>query len=352
MESRKPASKRCQKECSRQAFEANTVYDALFSSREQGFPILDLGFWIDRSSMKARVCIILILAAAFAGACRTAEVRPVEAGVDVREVRDDLDRIVIVPERIERAISLAPSITEVIFSVGAGDRLVGVTTYCNYPAEAAAIEKIGDTQTPNIEKIIALRPQVVFVSTASQLETFMQVLSEQGIAVYVTNPKSLEEVFNNLTDLAYLFGTSDKADGALTSLASRVHDVTQRAKYGDDVVPTTPHVFIQISDDPLFTIGKDSFLTELVEQAGGTSVTKDVPTGYPKLSKETAAALDPDVIFLSDSEDNRGANAVFKNSKAVKEGRVYRINPDIISRPGPRLVDALEEIASKLKGKE
>jgi iron complex transport system substrate-binding protein len=107
-------------------------------------------------------------------------------------------------------------------------------------------------------------------------------------------------------------------------------------------------VFVQISNDPLFTIGRDSFLTEVLEYAGGSSVTKNVPTAYPKLSKETASALDPDVIILSDSEDNKEPNAVFKNSAAVKTRRVYRINADIISRPGPRLVDAIEEIARDL----
>jgi iron complex transport system substrate-binding protein len=89
-------------------------------------------------------------------------------------------------------------------------------------------------------------------------------------------------------------------------------------------------------------------LTQALEYAGGISVTNDVPTAYPKLSKETASALDPEVIILSDSDDNKEPNAVFRNSAAVKNGRVFRINADIISRPGPRLVDAIEEIARDL----
>ena len=109
-----------------------------------------------------------------------------------------------------------------------------------------------------------------------------------------------------------------------------------------------PRVFVQISNEPLFTIGKDSFLTEVVQIAGGVSVTKDVPSGYPKLSKETASSMNPDVLILSDSEDNKEPNAVFANSKATKNGRVLRIDPDIISRPGPRLADALEQISAFL----
>ena len=109
-----------------------------------------------------------------------------------------------------------------------------------------------------------------------------------------------------------------------------------------------PKVFVQISKEPLFTIGKQSFLTELVAQAGGHSVTAEVESAYPKISKETASALNPEVIILSDSEDNKEPNDVFKNSPAVKNGRVFKVNADILSRPGPRLVDALEQIARDL----
>lgn len=285
------------------------------------------------------------MALVIAAACRVEKVAP--PVVNTREVQDDLGRTVKVPTVITRGISLAPSLTEMIFAIGAGDKLVGVTTYCNYPAETAAVEKVGDTQTPNIEKIIALQPQVVFVSTDSQLEAFMQTLDEQGIAVYVTSPKSLEEVFANMRRLGELFGDKTRADTVVASLSARANAVSESKTSREK-----PRLFIQISNEPLFTVGKDSFLTAIVEQAGGVSVTKDVPTGYPTLSKETAAALDPDVILLSDSEDNREPNVALRDSKALKSGRVFRINADIISRPGPRLVDALEQIASKLKETE
>jgi iron complex transport system substrate-binding protein len=304
--------------------------------------------------MIARLTFCFLLFGLLVGAsCRAPEVAaPVTA---TREVRDDLGRTVRVPEKVDRVISLAPSLTEMIFAAGAGNKLVGVTTYCNYPEAATTIEKVGDTQTPNIEKIIALKPQIVFVSTDSQLEAFSKTLDEQGIAVYVTNPKTLDEIFANLEQLGDLLETPKQAYDAAGAMRVRVHSVRQEARYDGDLSATAqgskPRVFVQISNEPLFTIGKESFLTDIVEQAGGVSVTRDVPTGYPTLSKETAAALNPDIIFLSDSEDNREPNAAFKDSKAVKNGRVYRINADIISRPGPRLVDALEEIALKLKEK-
>lgn len=319
----------------------------MFSGSKAG-PFL---FWIldlKKRSYKLAVIVLVVLGTF---SCRSVDVAsPV---VETREVRDDLGRTVRVPVKLERAISLAPSLTEMIFAIGAGDRLVGVTTYCNYPAETAAIEKIGDTQTPNIEKIIALRPQVIFISTASQLEAFSKTLEEQGIAVYVTNPKTLDEVFENLNELGDLFGRSDQASALVVSLAGRASWVRHQTNYDPERlrIPAKdkPRVFVQISREPLFTIGRESFLTEIVESAGGISTTKDIATTYPKISKETALALNPDIILLSDSEDNRDPSDVFKNSPAVKNGRVYKINADIISRPGPRLVNALEEIAEDLR---
>ena len=281
----------------------------------------------------------LILALAAIG-CRV----QAPQGVPEKELRghlvtDDLGRQILVGKPIDRVVSLAPSLTESIFAVGAGDKLVGVTTYCNYPEEARSKEKVGDTQTPNIERIVALKPDVVFVSTASQLEAFMNTLADQGIAVYVMDAKSLNDIFEDLRTLGSLLGTEASANALVADLDKRVKEIS---------VSEPVRVFVQISNEPLFTIGKDSFLTELVAKAGGISVTRDVPSGYPKLSKETASAMDPDVIILSDSEDNREPNAVFKSSDAVKNGRVYRIDADIISRPGPRLVDALEQIAEFL----
>ena len=262
----------------------------------------------------------------------------------MRVVTDDLGRAVTVPVRITRIVSLAPNLTENIYAVGAGDRLVGVTTFCNYPEQAKSIAKIGDTMTPNMESIIALKPDIVLVSTASQIEAFMKTLSRQGIAVYVTNPTSLDGVMTNLKQLGELFATQDQADKLVGDLTARVEAVGQKVS-GEKKV----RMFVQISKEPLFTIGKQSFLTAILVQAGGESVTADVETAYPKLSKETASALNPDAIVLSDSEDNREPNDVFKNSPAVKNRRVFKVNADILSRPGPRLVDALEQIARDLR---
>lgn len=263
----------------------------------------------------------------------------------MRVVTDDLGRTVTIPVKVTRVVSLAPNLTENIFAVGAGDRLVGVTTFCNYPEQAKSIAKIGDTMTPNMESIIALKPDIVFVSTASQIEAFMKTLEANGIAVYVTNPTSLDQVFKDLQQLGDLFETQDAASKLITDLQRRILSASLPPEYE---IEARPRVFVQISKEPLFTIGKQSFLTELIARVDGQSVTENVETAYPKLSKERASVMNPEVIILSDSEDNMEPNEAFKNSPAVKNGRVYKINADILSRPGPRLVDALEQIAKDL----
>jgi iron complex transport system substrate-binding protein len=303
-------------------------------------------------SQQTKICIVVVLVAFTLTGCRgKTDVGQQPAVGATRVVTDDLGRTVTIPVKVTRVVSLAPNLTENIFAVGAGDRLVGVTTFCNYPEEAKAIAKIGDTMTPNMESIVALKPEVVFVSTASQIEAFMKTLEANGIAVYVTNPTSLDDLFKSLQQMGEIFGTSNQADALVIGLSGREsfvwHTIFQDRQRSNAKVEV-PRVFVQISKEPLFTIGKQSFMTAIIARAGGESVTANVESAYPKLSKEAASALNPEAIVLSESDDNKEANEVFKNSPAVKNGRVYKINADLLSRPGPRLVDALEQIAKYL----
>ncbi len=265
------------------------------------------------------------------------------ADTAARTITDDLGHAIKLPQNVERAVSLAPNLTEIVFAVGAGEKLVGRTSYDNFPPEAQNIPTVGDTLNPNIENIIALKPQVVLVSTASQIETFTKQLESQNIAVFVTNPNSFDDIYKSIYQIGEIFGKDTKAREIVDGLKQRVADVEARTNSANDT-----KVFLQISKEPLFTIGKESFLTDVINRAGGISVTENVATAYPKLSKETALALNPEVIILSDSEDNKEPNDVFKNSPALQNNKVFKINADIISRPSPRLVDALEQIARDL----
>lgn len=234
-----------------------------------------------------------------------------------------------------------------MFAVGAGDRLVGNTSYCDYPEQAKSIPKVGDTLQPSLERIIALRPQVVLVSTASQLEIFTQLLQSQNIAVFVTDPQDLEGVFRSIEQLGRILGREQQATAVVQKLRERTSDVEQRVKRYDPV-----RVFYQVSGEPLYTAGHDAFVTDLMRRAGAASVTADVPGAWPKFSNESALAARPDAIILPTGGSMGAANArvaeALRNSPAVQLGRVYKINDDHLARPGPRSVDGLEEMAQAL----
>jgi iron complex transport system substrate-binding protein len=295
----------------------------------------------------SRVLLTLILSIGLLSACsRSVRQASSDAG-QPREVIDEGGRRVRLPQRIDRIVSLAPNLTEIVYAVGAGDNLVGDTEYCDYPEAAKRVAKIGDTMHPSVERIIALKPQIVLVSTASQLEAFTKQLDDQKIAVYVTNPRSLDEVFRSIETLGELFGHYEQA-------ATLVADLRRRAATVEVAMRAVKPVktFYQVSGEPLYTIGRDAYLTDLVRRAGGVSVTAEVPGGFPRFSDEAALAARPEAIILpsggSMGTANSTAAASLKDSPAVLNNRVYKINDDHLSRPGPRLLDGLEELARAL----
>jgi len=264
-----------------------------------------------------------------------------------REIKDDAGRLVSIPTKVDRIVSLAPNLTEIVFAVGAGNRLVGRTSYCDYPPEAKAIAEVGDTIHPNIEPIIALKPQVVLVSTASQLEAFTQQLQGQNIAVFVTDPHDLEGVFRSIEQIGEIVGEKDRANQLVQKLRERTNAVEQAAKQKPPV-----RVFYQASGEPLYTAGRDSFVTDLMRRAGAVSVTADVPGAWPKYSNESALAARPEAVILPTGGSMGAANAsvaeALRQSPAALQGRVYKINDDHLARPGPRSVEGLEELARAL----
>jgi len=289
----------------------------------------------------------VVLALAFvllAGvSCSSSSVSNQNAVPDTRVFKDALGRDVSLPHDVKRVVSLAPNLTEMIYAVGGGEKLVGDTTYCDFPEAAKSVQKIGDTMSPNMEAIIALHPDVVFVSTASQIEAFMRTLAERNIAVYVVDAKSVEEVLASIQTIGDILGTKPEADKTVAALKARLDAVRSQVRG-----KTVRRVFVQISKEPLFTAGREAYLNEAVQIAGGESVTREVPGAYPNLSRETALKLDPDAIIIADTEGHHDPNSAFANSAAVKNGQVFRINADLLSRPGPRIVDGIEAVARDL----
>ena len=292
--------------------------------------------------------LFLLCALVVLGGCSepTTNRSPVETFAS-RQITDEAGRNVVVPPKVERFISLAPNLTEIVYAIGAGAGLVGNTTFCDYPPAAKKVAKVGDTLHPSIERIIALRPQLVLVSTASQLEAFTKQLDEHKIAVYITDPHDLEQVFRSIQNLGQLLNQQGRAEELVQQLRQRTESLENAVSASKPV-----RVYYQLSAEPLTTAGHDSFVTDLIGRAGGISVTADVPGAWPKYSGESALAARPEAIILPTGGSMGTANSdvadALKRSPAVMNGRVHKINDDYLSRPGPRSVQGLEEIARAL----
>ena len=308
---------------------------------------MSAGFFLLTRRFQFRYVLALVAAVLLAALFACAPARKVETANNVKQITDDAGRNVTLPARVDRVITLAPNLTEIVFAIGAGDRLVGDTTYCDYPPEAKNVAKVGDTATPNLERIIALKPQVVLVSTASQLERFTQQLEGQNIAVFVTDPRDLEGVFRSIEQIGRILDHEQQANALVQKLRERTNAVAKAVQSTKPV-----RVFFQLSAEPLYTAGRDSFATDLMHRAGAISVTADVPGTWPKYSNESALAAKPEAIILPTGGSMGAANSevveALRNSPAVLTRRVYKINDDHLARPGPRMVDGLEEMARAL----
>ena len=293
------------------------------------------------------ISTILILAAILTSGCgRKMEV---SEGAGNRVFRDGLKRRVVIgstPPR--RIISLAPNITEILFALGLGEKVVGVTAYCDYPEEAKNKARIGDTIHPDLERLIALKPDLVVVSTASQLESLAGKLGELSIPVYVTNPRTVREVAASILALGEVTGATARATEIATEMERRISAVQSRVKN----LPRLKVLYV-LQTAPLITAGRNTFINDLIDLAGGISISGAETADYPQFSRETVISRAPEVIIAPASH---GAGVVsqddlrrdFATTPAVKFNRIVRVNPDWVDRPGPRIIEGLEQMAQGL----
>lgn len=257
-------------------------------------------------------------------------------------VTDDLQRTIVLPSPAQRVVSLAPSITETLFAIGAGNQVVGVTDYCNYPAEAATKQRVGGIINPSIEAIVSLQPDLIVLSMEGNARSDFEKITSFGIPVFVSNPRTLDGISTSILQLGKLTGRSETAQRLTQSMALRADSIarkTQRMKN------RTCLFFVSLQ--PIIVVGRETFLAELIGRAGGTNTVAQTASTYPQYSREAVLKDNPDVlIFMSDVLTNSGELTRFypewRNLTAVKRRRIYRVDPDVVSRPGPRAIDGLE----------
>lgn len=261
------------------------------------------------------------------------------------EVRDMLGRRVDAPERPARIISLAPSMTEIVYALGADERLVGVTDYCDFPPAAATKPKIGGIYHPNVERIVALRPDVVLATSEGNREADIRILDGLRIPVYVVRPINFATVLDSITQVGQLLGREAEAARLVRAMRQQAEAIA-RAVQGR----WRPRVLYVLWGSPLIVPGRDTLITDLIQRAGGESVTGEAPIPYPRFSVEEAVARQPELIVLA----RHGETSVEERLRAwqhltllpaVRQGRIFPIAGDLLHKPGPRVVEGLRALA-------
>ncbi|MFO7650099.1 MAG: cobalamin-binding protein [bacterium] len=243
-----------------------------------------------------------------------------------------------------RAVSLVPSVTEIVYAVGAGDRLVGNTTACDFPEAARSVYKVGDFVNPDLEKLAALKPTVVFLALPVHAALAAK-LTEMKVPYYASRPADLDAVVAEVESVGARVGRTEAAGAVSARMQFEIAAVEPAAD--------SPRVYAEISSTPPMTAGGATFVNDIIRRAGGRNVFADALQEYPVVDQERLVRLDPEVILVlhpaATAEDVR-ARIGWAGVSAVRNGRVYDgLDEDLLFRPGPRVVQGLRQLAELLR---
>jgi iron complex transport system substrate-binding protein len=284
---------------------------------------------------------------------RATAAAPASAASETHTVVDSLGRSVSIAKTPRRIVSLAPSVTEILFAVGAGPQVVGDTKFCNYPAEAQALPKIGGftAKTISVEAIVDLTPDLVIAGTASQ-KPVVEALEKLNLTVLVLTPDSFESVYAGIEQIGAVTGHVEEAETVVAQMRRRVDAVT--AKVAAVPADQRPAVFWEVFDEPLTTAGPNTFIGQMIQLAGATNIFEDAQENYPQVSAELVVERDPEVILGPTTQSAKltpelvAQRPGWANLTALRKQRFYLLDGDMTTRAGPRLADALEALAKKL----
>ena len=262
--------------------------------------------------------------------------------VDDRGVRIDL------PGPAQRIISLAPHITELLFAAGAGDRIVGVVEYSNHPEAAKRLPRVGDTRALDLERIIALRPDLVIVWLKGSPQTQLDVLTALRLPIYYNEPRALDEIALTLERFGELAGTTAAAQGAAREFRTRLAALRQRYRGKDEV-----SVFHQIWEQPLMTVNGEHLISHVLRLCGGRNIFESLRPLAPHVVAEAVLEADPEVIGTGGRGNPREAGLGswygWPQLRAIARNNVYVVDPDLISQHAPRILDGAGRICESLE---
>jgi iron complex transport system substrate-binding protein len=267
---------------------------------------------------------------------------------------DDLGRQVSLEGVPQRIVSVAPACTEILFALGLGDKVVGVTEYCDYPAEASSKAKIGTFTTPNLESILAQDPDLVLAAAGVQNDMVDRMVSV-GLNVYVVDPTTFADTVAVIRDIGALTGTEEAAEEIAVDMEERAAVITGAVADDKAAGKASPKVFYEIFyESNVWTAGSDSIISDLITLAGGTNLGDADSSDYYEFSVESLINESPDVYLVGSGSmanpGDIGARDGWDRISAVSNGRVYVIDEDLAYRTGPRLIDGLESIYAAIQG--
>lgn len=267
------------------------------------------------------------------------------AWVDEITVVDDIGRQVSVSEPAMRLISLSPHITELLFEIGIGERIVGTVRYSDFPPEAGSIQRVGDAFSVNIEMLVQLEPDLVIAWHSGGSGRTISKIESLGIPVYFNEAKNLAAIGDSGAKIAILAGIEE----AGATIAEQYQRTLQRIKkqHASDV---RVKIFYQISDLSLYTVNRDHLIGEAIRLCGGDNIFADSIIRVPQVGIEAVIAASPDVIVYSSGNEDRADNhwtnrwRRFDTIPAVANGHLYSLPADIITRPSFRMVEGIEKL--------
>jgi iron complex transport system substrate-binding protein len=272
---------------------------------------------------------------------------PIAAHAEPFTVQDDLGRSLTFPQTPSRIVSLAPSVTEILFALGLEGRIVGVSANCDFPAGALEKPSVGYSMSPDLEKIVSLRPDLIILATGIFRPDLIPQLERLRLPVYVSAPNDIEAILRSIGQLGRMTGKFPEAEALNRDIRFRMDGILKRL-VGRPIRP----VLYVLWHDPLMTVGPGSFIYELIELAGGRNIHTRPGMPYTRFSMEEVVSKNPEVIiFPSDLGDavTRTEMKLWKERwgmiQAVRSGNLYPLESDYLRRPGPRIVDGLELLA-------
>ncbi|HHO47157.1 MAG TPA: cobalamin-binding protein [Desulfobacteraceae bacterium] len=266
-----------------------------------------------------------------------------------RMLEDQTGRTVQVPAQPRRIVSLVPSLTEIVFDLGRGDLLVGATMYADEPPAAAALPRVGSYQHPDIERIVALRPDLCLATRDGNSEHVIRRIEGLAIPVFALDPRTLPEIIESVLLLGDLLDAGERAAEIARQMGRKMADVERTVKAAAD----RPAVFFQIDAAPMVSAGSGTFLDTLITAAGGRNLAAG-PTGYPRFSWEDILAMRPEVVIIASMAGGYSEEELQREWRrwpeipAVRNGRIHVVDAGLFDRPVPRLADALVTLARLL----